>query len=81
MVYTQRYRLIKVELHDGLYQKHQCLTATEINHLKHGPPFMVLIANCTKNNVTMNDRQVVATASDHLDIIAELSITHAEILD
>lgn len=40
----------------------------------------VLIANFTKNLVKLNIRQVFATADNHLDIIAESNITHAEMV-
>lgn len=45
-----------------------------------GQPFKVLIVNLTKNPVKLDTRQVVATADDHPDIIAEYNITHAKIL-
>lgn len=78
IVLSQRHGLITVEPHDGLYQKHQCLTAAWIHHVNPGQQFNVLIETFTNNPVKLNSRKVVATADDHPGVITESNKTDAE---
>lgn len=70
-----------MEPNPGLYRKHECITAAQIHHVNYGQPFKVLIANFTKNPVKFNAQQVVTTTDDYQDIIVELNMTHAEMLE